>query len=258
MKLSPREIITILTVYKDKRDLGRISCFYKSRLEECLSLISELGLKHRIYDNHLIYLSKKEDLIEKAIQLHHFSNGVEKSKSGNTVLGKLYGYPDCCIRMFEGNTRLTKQNDDLGILLKSLENSKSNIFPIYTNWFFTCKPVLHLPHSFDCQDSVKIGKQNLKILKEYDKKIYDSVIKKLTACVLIHKDRVLLINDFNPKGRNVIFKSQPWLDMSSLFNPEKSFKENSWLDLLLPFESKGVYKIGFKNSKIKVMVFSNE
>jgi len=257
IKLNPRELITILTVYKDKRDLGRIGCFCKSQLKQCVSFVEGLDLKYKVHDKYLIYLSKKENLIKKAIQFHHFSNKVKEPELGNIVLGKLYGYPDCCIKIFIENDKLTRQDNDLGILLKSFENSKSNIFPIYTNWFFTCKPVLHLPHSFDCQSSIKIGKQNLEILKKYNKKLYGSVVKKLTACVLLHKNRVLLINDFSIKQENVIFKPQDWLDMSSLFNWGKSFNSNSWLNTLSLFRSSNLYKINFNNQKgIKVLVFS--
>ena len=272
-KLSIRELITILSVYENKRNLGRVDSLDKNQLKLYSFFIKKLGLQQKTYPiigtkkektfgaKYLIYLSKKKDLIEKAVWYHHIypRNKKIESENENIILGRLYGYPNCCIQVFLKNNKLTRENKDLEILLKVFKDSQSNIFPIYTNRFSPYKMILHLPHSFNCQASIKIGKQNLEILKNYDKKLYDFVLKKLNCCVIGYKNKILLINNFLVKDKSVIFKLKPqfWSEILPFSKAEKSFSQKTWLNVIAPFKSEGLYKIKTNNSHgIKVIIFS--
>tara|TARA_Y100000031_G_scaffold156445_1_gene211014 strand:+ start:1695 stop:2480 length:786 start_codon:yes stop_codon:yes gene_type:complete len=250
-----RSLITILSVYHDKRILGRLSFHQKSQFKIYRSFIKELGLKQKTH-GHFLFISQNEDIIKQAIKYHYKENK-------NISLGRLYGYPKCCIKIFSDNQELAIGNNDLGILLKAFENSQSNIFSIYTNWFSRHKLILHLPHSFDCGPSVKIGRQNLEILREYDKKLFNLAVKELNACILEYKGNILALSNFILEKERVKLGLKFWLNNLPILVNNVVLGENLktlsfWANILSSFKDGESYNVGFNNDQgIKVMVFSN-
>ena len=270
-KLNTRELITILSVYKNCRTLGRVDCSNKSQLGICKFFIGKLGLKQKTVSitsiedkknwrpKYLIYIAQKENVAGEAVRLHHFfgRNKNARQESTNIALGKLYGYPDCCIQYFLENNKFVLKNDDLGILFKTFENSGSSIFSIYTNRFSSHHSILHLPHSFKCKPSVEIGKQHLAILKQYNRKLYKLAAQELNCCILEYKNNILLINSFIAEKEWVVFNTQSWCETLIPFKFKESYNPSLWLDILSPFKSGESYKIKFIDSgEIKVMIFS--
>ncbi len=247
MSFRPRELLTILSVYNGVRPLGRITCFCDEGLGYCVRIAKELNLEYKIYKKDFVYISKEKDLVNEGFSLHHSLSSVTSKELKNNILGKFYGYPGCCVKNFVENKNLTRKNDDMGVLLKSFKNSKSNIFSIYTNWFLSFKPVLHLPHAFDCEPSIEVGKKNIELLGGYNKEGVGGLIKKLKTCVLIYKRNILLVEDFDINKEGVVFERSGW-SINSHLNKKDTYSLGSWESLLDPFN--------FKNlKKIKVLVF---
>jgi len=165
-------LIEILTVYKNSRKTGRVECHNNDEFEYSMRLIKRFDLKYISYvkkskDNKkiiYIYFSKNEKIVQKLYYYHHDPTAslVHDFRDLNEIIGKLYKYPTCCINIFINNQKEVIQDNDNAILLKTLHNSKSKIFNICMNRFSKYTPIFHLPHSFDCKKSIKIGKNNLR------------------------------------------------------------------------------------------------
>jgi len=272
-----RALITALSVSKNQRMVGRFDCYDNASLKFFVSLLVELNLKYKIQPSkepegvpgtkpgNTVYTAKKKEDILKVICYYP-----ESIKGDNKILGKLYGYPDCCIKMFVKYKMPNHIRSDIEILYNTLSQSRGNIFSLYMNRFSPYKPVLHLPHSFDCQPSIEIGKYNMELLKEYDIKIYDYVIKQLYGCVLLYKDYILLVDDFLVKKDCVIINSFSeygyLMNVALIFDGIKkrdiylksynSYRQY-WDNLLLCFRAGESYKIDLINSNgIKIIIFS--
>lgn len=109
-----------------------------------------------------VYLSKKKETAEKARLMEEQNNHFE--------LGLLLGYPECCCEFFERN--FSEKNTDL--TLKVLENSDGYKFEFCNNIaarHFDVSLLSHFPHSFECEPSAEIAKNNLKMIKKHSKQL---------------------------------------------------------------------------------------
>lgn len=113
------------------------------------------------------------------IGLHHIYISKDKtrarllkfleSKDDDKAIGKLLGYPECCINFFVENKKVQQkvQND---YILPALANSEGFEFPFYTNYtvrYFDVALLSHFPHSFNCKDSIKIAKTNFEFIRKF-------------------------------------------------------------------------------------------
>ncbi len=107
-----------------------------------------------------VYISKDLELAKQAKK--------HESELNHKELGRLLGYPECCCRFFEGNFQVeSKKNNDY--VLPALKNSDGFEFPFYTNIAIRHMDISllsHFPCNFNCQASIEIAKNNLKLLEE--------------------------------------------------------------------------------------------
>ena len=122
-----------------------------------------------------VYLSKDKRIAIDAKLAEQFQD--------HKKLGMLLGYPKCCREFFDKNFG----DKDADLTLKTLENSQGFAFPFYTNIgarHFDMSLLGHFPHSFDCEPSIDIARNNLKTLKENFPALADFLVRNLSAAVV--------------------------------------------------------------------------
>ncbi len=125
-----------------------------------------------------IYISK-DKTISKFLKLL-------ENKKDDEAVGKVLGYPECCIDFFikymEKQQKI--QND---YILPALENSEGFRFSFHNNYaarYFDATLLSHFPHSFDCPESINIAKKNLECIRQNSPELADEFEEMLKCAVL--------------------------------------------------------------------------
>lgn len=150
--------------------------------------------------HHLVYISKSEDKAEQAKEA--------EKENDHKRLGRLLGYPGCCIEFFDkAFPKQSKKSNDY--VLASLNNSKGFVFPFYNNIAarqFDLSLISHFPCSLDCKSSISIAKRNLSIIKKHSaeiSKIFEGMLK---SAVLYTEDRgAFLLRGFKLEGNKLFY-----------------------------------------------------
>lgn len=126
-----------------------------------------------------VYISKSRD---KAVMADVF-----EFKNDHRGLGKILGYPDCCIDFFVKNEPVRSRLDN-DYVACTLGNSKGVRFPFQTNiskrtYDFTL--LNHFPCSFNCQESIRLAEKHLSILGKHDPSLAMRFVKELKSRVAI-------------------------------------------------------------------------
>ncbi len=237
-----RALLNVLTVKESDRDLGRIEekddIFFWERYSHNLGLKT---LRHDIKEDKFLFIARNEDCIKKAIY-HHF-----KAKSGhgfdNIVLGKLYGYPKCCVNHFNKGFKMMMEKKDAEFKLNTIRESKTRFFSPYINNFIGGF-ITHHVCSYQCEETIKIGKRNSEIIKKYSEKFHQKAIKAVQGCLLaIRNEYTFIGND------NFSFNSH-----EARFRMDKS---NPFREKLGEFEKEEGYTVELDNKKADIFIFSD-
>jgi len=188
------------------------------------NFVKRVPIKYPYNGLYHIYISKDNN---KAKFLKLLEN-----KNDDRAVGELLGYPKCCIDFFMENKEKQQkiQND---YILPALNNSKGFNFSFYTNYvirYFDITLLSHFPHSFECKDSIRLAKNNLKCINNISKEIanrFEDMLK--NPVVYTEKQGIFILKNFVLKDNILEFK-----DISSTEN-------NELLELLT------------KNKKIKII-----
>lgn len=160
-----------------------------------------------------MYISKSEKLAKRAKEL--------EAEDRHKELGLLLGYPECCCRFFEKNfkTESKKKND---YTLATLRNSNSFKFPFYTNIAIRHMDIAllsHFPCSFQCKKSIKIAKDNLKLIEKYSEE-YAAIIKgMLKGGVVYSWDKgIFLLRGIKLKQNKLFYDIVMTLSNNDIYN----------------------------------------
>jgi len=217
-------LITILAIKEDIKPIGRIDCFLEKDLDFYIEKMRNFSLYYKIVSKsenvksekvkkHIYFSKSKKDKekINRLIKLYKGGNyNNETFAEANKEMGKIYGYPDCCINWFidflmdwlsKNSINLVEPEHDL-IILKILSNSKGNLFNKAINCCQNDNPISHLPHSFKCRKSIIIGKENLKILKKYNKELFLKYEEYLKGKFRVYKNRIVKITNYYKSSKN--------------------------------------------------------
>ena len=166
-----------------------------------------------------VYISK-DKTISKFLKLL-------ENKNDDEAVGKILGYPKCCIDFFMKNREKQQklQND---YILPALENSEGFEFPFYTNYaarYFDVTLLSHFPHSFHCGESIKIAKNNFELIKKHSKELADKFGDILKSAVLYTDNSgIFILRDYKFEGSALQFneiKSTINNELSNLLNKNK-------------------------------------
>jgi len=122
-----------------------------------------------------------------------------ESKDDDKAIGQILGYPECCIDFFIRNKEKQQkiQND---YILPTLNNSQGFKFPFYNNYaarYFDVTLLSHFPHSFNCEESIKIAKNNLECIKKYSNELANKFEAMLKSAVLYTENNgVFMLRDY--------------------------------------------------------------
>jgi len=189
------------------------------------------------------YISLSEDLAQEAYE----ANKTRDLKS----LGKLLGYPECCIDSFIRNLGTSVNHmiesflntkTKLSFYCNSLFNFDSkvdeylnkiyhdyyNIFTANDNFFL----IRHMPCAFDCKKSIEIGRKTLEILEEELPELAEKIVFALKKPIL-YFDYFNWIVFYGNLKDNVLYYSKV-LPYKSLFpgNNLKIIKEGNRIEVL--------------------------
>ena len=164
-----------------------------------------------------VYLSKNKDAALKSKLFEESNNHKE--------LGLLLGYPRCCCDFFEKNFNA----DNTDLTLNTLDDSDGQEFPFYTNVaarHFDVALLSHFPHSFSCEPSIKIAKENLSIISE-DSKELATLFTGLLQCVAVYtrEDGIFLLRKYEKISDKIIYGDVLTTTKSKLYYLLSSAKE---------------------------------
>ena len=131
--------------------------------------------------NFFVYISKSHEFAEKAKIL--------EEKNDHISLGKILGYPDCCVKFFSDNfpEESKKKND---YVFPALKNSSVRKFPFENNIAIRHMDISllsHFPCSFNCEKSAEIGKRNLNVIQKISPQVSE-IFEKMLKCPVIYTE----------------------------------------------------------------------
>ena len=189
------------------------------------------------------YLSKNKETAEEARLMEEQNNHFE--------LGLLLGYPKCCCGFFEKN--FNEKNTDL--TLKALENSDGYEFQFYSNIaarHFDVSLLSHFPHSFQCEESIQIAKNNLKIMQKHSKQaaeMFSGILQGVAVYTM--EEGIFLLRKYEKINNKIVYGDILTTTKSKLYYLLSSYKE-------LGITNKNSFVVGDVNIKGKdygVMIF---
>lgn len=161
---------------------------YKVILSDPSKRYSNKGFKVKAEDPrrgmYFVYISKDA---RKAAMADAF-----EYKNDNRGLGKILGYPGCCVDFFAEHYPERSRIDN-DYVIPALKNSKAIRYPYFNNilkrgtdWVL----LSHFPHAFDCEASKKMGKRRFHLISELDPNLAMQFAKQLKGKYEINKKRV--------------------------------------------------------------------
>ncbi|MBI4439553.1 hypothetical protein HY638_01115 [Candidatus Woesearchaeota archaeon] len=177
---------------------------------------------------YVFYLSKDRSEAEKIKAL--------EERNDHYNLGIALGYPECCCRFFREN--FSEKNTDL--TLSTLGNSNGFRFDFRSNIamrHFDVSLLFHFPCSFKCKESMKIAKENLRILGGEDResaKIFEGMLK---GAVIYGASNVILLRRARLDGKKIYYNGLMALNRNALY---RQLKESGHILV----NSHGSFKVG--------------
>jgi len=153
-----------------------------------------------------------------------------EEQNDDESIGKVLGYPRCCIDFFMENKEKQQklQND---YILPALNNSEGFKFPFYTNYairYFDVTLLSHFPHNFQCEESITIAKNDLQCIKNYSKELANRFETMLKNPVLYtENDGVFILKGSKLKDNLLSFNEVTSTinnEFSELLSREKKFE----------------------------------
>ena len=215
--------LDILYVLKSSKPCSRIMV-HEDNLDNTIKFLKDNNLNTSISDFKVIKLNLQSEFYsDKSIKadkddskkgyflLYLSKDNPEKAKqaenqNNHTELGKELGYPSCCSKFFNENFDIeSKRFNDY--TLAALKNSKGHKFPFHTNItarHFDTNLLSHFPCNLNCEESIKIGKQNLNLIKNHSSELADKFEKTLKNPVLYTEKDGIFIFKNNNINNNII------------------------------------------------------
>ncbi|MBI2103247.1 DUF483 domain-containing protein [Candidatus Woesearchaeota archaeon] len=97
---------------------------------------------------------------------------VAELKCDDKELGRMLGYPSCCVEFF--CKRFSEANPNLQL-------KPTNMFTNLTKRAHDCVLLSHFPCSSNCSESITIGKRYLDLIQKWDQERADQLKKELQA-----------------------------------------------------------------------------
>ena len=144
-------------------------------------------------DPNYLYISQDEDKVYKAHMLEEIKD--------NRKLGRLLGYPECCINFFCTHSHLMNKIT-MDLSLYSLSNTHRNPpYPFYTNnivGHFGYGLISHFPCKYTCTESIKLGKKYFDVINDYSPDLAHRIKQILVSPILYTEhDGIFLFKEYS-------------------------------------------------------------
>jgi hypothetical protein len=259
-------LIEIISVYKGIKPGCRITVKTKN-INYLLSYLTSMNLSYQIkFELHTIdnsflttSISERKLLIKNEIVYVYVARSITDSRAlmnAETIdydyssLGKLLGYPDCCVNFattndkmsFDVSNKITKQTN---LVLLSLNNSKKCDYRCNN---LICQSSIsynqplnlfsHYPCSLNCTKTISYSNEVLKWINHLFPKYYDNLVEMLNYSVLYWADDNLSAKEMTEfyglaiVGGNFEMKTKKILKISNIITLDKvvSYKLKNVLD----------------------------
>lgn len=123
------------------------------------------------------------------------------------ILGKVLGYPDCCVDFYMGHNKKQKEKQ-MDLIIPSCRALK--VFPFVNNYclrYFDLSLLCHFPCSFDCRRSKAQGETFAALIRCYDPAWASTIERALKSLVLYTEyDGVFYCPDYTFKDNVISYK----------------------------------------------------
>ena len=220
------ELNEVIEFLKNNRISSSISDFKVLKRNAQSEFYSDKSIKvpkeGKIKGHYFVYLSKNSEAAEKSKLFEENNNHKE--------LGLMLGYPKCCCEFFE--KKFNEKNTDL--TLEVLGNSDGFEFPFYNNIatrHFDVSLLSHFPHSFSCEPSIKIAKENLRIIGKHSKQLSTLFSGLLQSVVVYTKEEgIFLLRKHEKIDSKIVYGDILTTTKSKLYYLLSSNKELEIID----------------------------
>ncbi len=173
---------------------------------------SSKGTTTRQEGHSFIYISKD---IENSLKAKNY-----EAIGNHEKLGKILGYPSCCIPFFSENfDEESKKNNDF--VMPAYKNSSGFAFPFQNNIFaryFDVSLLSHCPHSFSCAKSRKLGEERMNLLKQHSPEIASQFSEILHSAAIYNDGKVYLLTNASYKSGTLNYRHILSSSRGSLFS----------------------------------------
>lgn len=194
-----------------------------------ISRIVPIGSSLDNFSEFFIYISYSQEIAALAKKF-------EKNKDSKN-LGKVLGYPDCCINYYLANEKKLDQNKIEDLMITADINQH---YPFVNNSFLKYFDITLLSHyvcSLNCKESKAIGESFLDLIKRYDLDLASYYEKNLKCFVLYTKSEgVFFCQDYTFKNNKIQCRSKINNTKDNLIF--KLLKKNNQIEYISPTEFK--------------------
>lgn len=141
----------------------------------------KVALASKIKGDLFLYIGKDRQLVERAKQA--------EAENDHEQLGRLLGYPSCCIKFFksEYEQEVIKENDYIAPALRNTRQETDSAVSFYNNVilrYFDMGVLSHYPCSFLCEASKELAKRNLDVVMRYSPQLAEMMVMMLKCPVV--------------------------------------------------------------------------
>jgi hypothetical protein len=198
--------------------------------EKMRIFVKSIDLPRLINKNRIFYQKEIIAYISKSLKTAKLAYKSEK-QNDQLNLGKFLGYPECCIDFYQNKIpQPTGDEFSFNLFTFSYTNGKPSF---YTNNIFNFQTkintkhrldifnsfkndmrnqlkhflISHIPCSYRCKESIGIGKEILKLLKNEDKQFAKDIISGIKKIFLVIDDFNWVSFEGNTKGNSIFYNS---------------------------------------------------
>jgi len=117
-------------------------------------------------------------LTQYALAKTQYSQPKQSMETFDRILGTAFGYPECCTSRFTKERERRKSREDYMLYESIIERGLEKSVPV------ELKVVAHVPCSAQCQPSIRLGREYLNSLKEYNPVVYKIVVEEIAKPTL--------------------------------------------------------------------------
>lgn len=171
--------------------------------------------------HYFLYLSRDEDVCRLA-KFYEASRNDEQ-------LGKILGYPPCCVQFYlDNHQKASLLRDDYSLL--SIANTSTETAPSFvTNnlaRFFSVSLISHFPCSYTCAATELIGKAHFAIVSKYNVQLAAYIRDVLQGPVISSADTgIHLLKGCTYEGNMVRYR-EPWMTSPNEFHATLQLCDN--------------------------------